>query len=127
MLTNIDGRILILDRGSMPDYWGAFFHFERQENLYRTTEIELLAGIDEAKRNPRPFIDSQQLINAILTRFGERHIFHRDFNAQCPGSNSAQVLGMQLYKLMIDDPDTWIYHDIQHPGHPFPHATYFQQ
>ena len=82
--------------------------------------------VNEIKKNPQPFVDSQIVIAKILTDFGIKSFFHGKFNENHPGLHREQVLGMQLYCIMLDAPETWVYCETKHKGHLFPHATYFQ-
>ena len=65
------------------------------------------------------------VINKILTKFASKHNFHRQFRERHVNSDSGQVLGMQLYHIMVEDSDVWIYSETKHRGHIFPHATYW--
>ena len=70
--------------------------------------MSLLKDRDRKKKD-KPYIDSQILLNSVLTKFGESHNFHRQFRERHANSDSGQVLGMQLYHLMIKDSDVWVY------------------
>jgi len=129
MITGIDQKSIIktLNRESLPDYWGQYFVYEKDIELYELTETALLEVIESAKGMSKPFIDSKIAIGKILTEFGPKSNFHRQFSERHQELHKEQVLGMQLYKLMIEDRDVWIFHETQHVGHVFPNATYFQQ
>ena len=99
--------------------------YEEDECLYNLTKKEFLKEIESVKKTEKPFIDSQRLISQILNKLGNEHSFHRQFNERFPKLHKEQVLGMQLYKIMLDDPETWVYSEIKHSGHLHPHATYF--
>jgi hypothetical protein len=109
----------------LPDYWGSFFEYEKDTILYSITEAELLKLIDEERLKPKPYIDSKVFISNVLTNLGPRHTFHRQFSERHPDLQRERVLGMQLYKIMIDQKDTWYYCETHHQGHVFPNATYF--
>ena len=115
-----------LDRKKLPNYWSNYFEYENDTELFNLSEIENLNLIEQKKTQDRPFIDSQIELSYILTKFGEKHIFHRQFHERHPNSESGQVLGMQLYYLMLKDPDTWVFCKTTKPGNLFPHATYFK-
>jgi hypothetical protein len=129
LITDINYRSDIgpdLRREKLNSYWNEYFAFEREtSDLHRITEVELIASIEGAKSLPRPFLDSQQVISKILTDLGSSHNFHRQFNEAHQHAKAGQVLGMQLYSLVTRDNSYWVYHPTQHPGHMFPHATYF--
>lgn len=127
MITDIYGksRITTLIAKDLKDYWCQYFEYEKDVNLYNLTKEELLREIETAKKTEKPFIDSQIVISKILSNLGNKHTFHRQFNERFPELHKEQVLGMQLYKVMIDEPNLWIYHPTQHSGHLFQHATYF--
>ena len=88
-------------------------------------ERELIDELDKARSQVRPFLDAQQRISIILTRLGSTANFHRQFSEQFPEFKPNQIIGMQLYALVVSDSETWIYTPIQHPEHMFPHASYF--
>lgn len=129
MITDINqkSKITTLNRKNLNDYWWQYFAYEKVETLYNITKEELLREIDLVKKTEKPFIDSQIIILEILTKLANKHTFHRQFNERLPELHKEQVLGMQLYKIMIDDPNLWIFYPIQHSGHLFPHATYFMK
>jgi len=128
MITGIDRKSITkeLKREKLPDYWGQYFAYEHDIELFNLTKNEFTKEISEQKKKDKPFIDSQIIIGKILTNFGKKHIFHRKFNEKFHDLHREQVLGMQLYKILIEDSDLWIYHETQPDGHAFPHATYFK-
>lgn len=112
------------DRSKLYSYWNEFFVYENS-SLVAITEKELKEEIASEKFKAKPFIESQQLINIILTRLSKRHNFHHQFQAQFPEANAVSVLGMQLYTLVLKDDRDWYYFVTKNPGHLFAHATYF--
>ena len=93
----INGKsYLSFDRSKLDSYWNEFFVYENSP-LVPLTEKELKGEIVSEKFKVKPFIDSHQVINIILTRLSTRHNFHRHFHEQFPGANAGSVLGMQLY------------------------------
>jgi hypothetical protein len=89
-------------------YWNEYFAFERETpELHRITEIELNADIERARTSERPFLDFQQAISKILTDLGARHNFHRQLNEVHQNAKAGQVLGMQLYSLVVRNAATW--------------------
>jgi len=129
MITGIEKKSITreLDRKKLDPYWGQYFIYERDTELFNLTRDEFVKVITEQKKKEKPFIDSQIVISKILTDFGNKHIFHRKFNENHPDLHREQVLGMQLYKILVDDDDLWIYYETQRAGHLFPHATYFKE
>jgi hypothetical protein len=127
MITSISqsSKITQLDRPNLPPYWADYFEYEKDNELYGLAKIELVGAVEIARNKIKPFIDSQQVINKILTEFGLKHNFHRQFNERHKGLIAGAVLGMQLYHIMIEDSDVWTFYETQHAGHVFPHATYF--
>lgn len=111
------------DRSKLNSYWNVYFAYENS-SLVAITEKELKEEIASEKFKPKPFIDSQQVINVILTRLSTRHNFHCQFHDQFPEENAGSVLGMQLYTLVLKDDKDWCYLATKHPGHLFVHATY---
>jgi hypothetical protein len=127
MITGIDKKHTTkeLKREKLPEYWGQYFSYEYDIELFDLTKNEFIKEIAEQKKKGNPFIDSQIIISRILSNFGDKHIFHRKFNERHSDLHKEQVLGMQLYKILVEDGELWIYHETQHFGHIFPHATYF--
>ena len=128
MITDINLKKVYTDlnRERLPDYWNAYFLYQAEApDLYEITQRELEREVQAARNTERPFVDSQVVVGAILNRLGNRHNFHRQFNERFPELHREQILGMQLYTIMLHDEDTWIYTETQHAGHMFPHATYF--
>jgi hypothetical protein len=129
MITDINGKSEVreLYKEFLPEYWGQYFLYEQDEDLCNLTKEEFLKEIEPIKKTEKPFIDSQIVVSNMLTKLGSKHSFHRQFNERFPDLHKEQVLEMQLYKIMVDEPDTWVYLKTQHSGHLFPHATYFTQ
>ena len=129
MITDIEQRSQIgpdLRTEKLEPYWQEYFTFrDRAHELHQIIESEFILEIDQVRSQPRPFLDSQQIINRVLTKLGPSSNFHRQFSEQFPELKPNQVLGMQLYALVAADAETWVYTPIQHPGHMFPHASYF--
>lgn len=127
MITDINhkSQISVLDRFKLPVHWKEYFEYENDDKLATLTKDAFLEEINKEKTKEKPFINSQLMISKLLTKFGEKHLFHRQFKEKHPSSNSAQTLGMQLYHILIQDNEIWIYCEIKEKGHLFPHATYF--
>ncbi len=128
MITDINRQTIIseLNRVNLPLYWIKYAEYEVDNELFNLSNSVLIQAIETEKKMDRPYIDSQILLNSVLTEFGMNHNFHRQFRERHANSNSGQVLGMQLYHLMIKDSDVWVYCETQQSGHLFPHATYFK-
>lgn len=128
MITDINHKssISVLNKSKLPSYWMQYFEYEKDKELFDLTKTALIKAVSEIKKNAKPFIDSQIVISKMLTEFGNRSLFHRRFNEKYPELHREQVLGMQLYSIMLEDSEIWIYYETQHSGHLFPHATYFQ-
>lgn len=130
MITDIKERSQIgpdLRPENLEAYWNEYFEYrDRAPELHQIVEDKLVEELDSSRAQPRPFLDAQQAISRILTALGPSANFHRQFSEQFPEFRPNQILGMQLYALVARDADTWIYTPIQHPGHLFPHASYFQ-
>ncbi|MDR1006844.1 MAG: hypothetical protein LBL74_08305 [Bacteroidales bacterium] len=128
MLTGIDRKNVIssLNRSKLPDYWGDYFAYEKDTELNTLTQTALQKVIEETSIMPKPYIDSKIAISDILTDLGPKSTFHRQFNKRHPDLHKEQVLGMQLYKLIVEDTkNTWVFFETHHLGHVFPNATYF--
>lgn len=132
MITDLYRRKIYssLNRNRLPHYWNDYFTYEKDApNLHSIADSELRAEIQKCKNLPRPFIDSQKLIGAVIETFTKKHNFHRQFSEKFNHLNihREQVLGMQLYRILIEDRnDTWIYYETKSSGHAFPHATYMK-
>ncbi|MDR3542085.1 MAG: hypothetical protein P4L69_14115 [Desulfosporosinus sp.] len=112
------------DRSKLESYWEVFFVYENSF-LASITERVLKEELGLEKCKIKPFIDSQQIINIILTRLSKKHSFYSQFHEQFPDENEASVLGMQLYTLVLKDDKDWCYLVTKHPSHLFAHAIYF--
>jgi len=123
---NFKSRIRGLNTSKLPSYWSGYFDFEKDTELSELTKNELIRKINLLKKEKKPFIDSQIIIANLLTTFGNKHIFHRKFNERFPYLHKEQILGMQLYKIMVEDSVEWIYCENHPRGHVFSHATYFK-
>ncbi len=129
MITDIDQKRVLqtLKRNTLAEYWGGYFAFaENASNLHEITRTELRMEITRCKSQTQPFVDSQVVISNSLGRLSSRHTFHRQFSEQFPDLHPEQILGMQLYTLMLEDDDVWMYIPTHHEGHVFPHATYLR-
>lgn len=128
MITDLNRKKIIseLNKSKLPSHWSKYFEYEHDLELFSLTNNELIDVITEEKKKGRPFIDSQIIISNILTKFGSKYNFHRQFREHHPDADSAQILGMQLYHIIINDNDIWVYCDSKKSGHLFSHATYFK-
>ena len=127
MITDIkqSSNITKLNRETLPSYWSYYFDYERDNELFNLTKKEFKEVLELRRKQPKPFIDSQEVINKILTKFASKNNFHRQFRERHANSDSGQVLGMQLYHIIVEDSDVWIYCETKHRGHMFSHATYW--
>jgi hypothetical protein len=128
MITDINRSTITdhIEKKALPEYWGQYFSYTKDIDLSGLTESEFLVVINEERGKARPYIDSQIVINNILTKLGNRHNFHRQFHERHGNLLKEQVLGMQLYYLMVEDKDLWVYCKTQGADHLFPHSTYFK-
>lgn len=127
MITNIDGAEPIKELDSkLPDYWNYYFDYKNDTELYEITKNELLKEVEKIKSSTKHYIDSKILVSNVLNKLGQTHTFHRQFNERFPNSHKEQVLGMQLYVIMIEEPDIWTYYETKHAGHLYSNATYFK-
>ena len=128
MITDIKQKNITnqLNKETLADYWKGYFQYQdKAVELYQLAKIKLIEAVEKSRITERPFIDSQQIIGKILADFSNQHCFHRQFREQLPVLYPNQILGMQLYDIMVNDKDVWIYTETHHAGHLFPHATYF--
>ena len=99
-------------------------YYLQKAQVFELTKLALIKAITEIKKEIKPFVNSQIVISKILTGFGAKNLFHRKFNERHPNLHKEQVLGMQLYNVMLEDSEIWIYLETQHRYHLFPHAIY---
>ena len=121
----LENNSRVFNRDNVEQHWGAYFAFEGNAPLHSIPEELLLAVVEGARSKESPFIDSQRVVGKILTDLGGTHKFHRQFNETFPDLKPNYVLGMQLYRIMVEDKDAWVYYETRHPGHMYSHATYF--
>lgn len=115
-----------INKKTLADYWNDYFAYEsKAEKMHELTKKELKEEIAKNTMKNDNFIDSQIVIYNVLERLSGKHNFHRQFSELFPEMNREQVLGMQLYSIMVYDSRIWIYVETKHLGHKFPHATYF--
>lgn len=128
MITDINKKTLIkeLDKSKLPSHWNDYYEYDNNVELSNLTKTKFLNEIKAQKGEQKPFINSQILISKVLTEFGKKHTFHRQFKEKHPNLNSAQILGMQLYDIIVQDNDEWIYLETKEKDHLFSHATYFK-
>ena len=128
MITDPENKTVrsTLNMSNLADYWSGYFTYQRNApDSHSLPETELTREVDRCKSQDRPFVDSQVVINQVLTRLASNHTFHRQFSERFPDLHREQILGMQLYTIMLNDELTWVYIETQHQDHLFPHATYF--
>lgn len=110
MITDIEQRSQIgpdLRVEKLDSYWQEYFTFRDEVyELHQVVERELIDELDKARSQVRPFLDAQQRISIILTRLGSTANFHRQFSEQFPEFKPNQIIGMQLYALVVSDSET---------------------
>jgi hypothetical protein len=128
MLQFIDNKKVLkeLNKYELEDYWGNYFEFEKDEILSSITRNLFLIHLDSVRNSNKPYIDSSVLINGILTNLGKTHNFHRQFSENHSNLVREQVLGMQLYKIIIEDKDIWYFSKVKKNEHKYANAVYFK-
>jgi len=128
MIQAIDNNSIIseLDRTKLPTYWHGYLQYEQDVELSALTKNALIKEVEKEISKETPFIDSQIVIKNLLVEFGNKHSFHRQFREKHPILDSGQVLGMQLYHIMIQDSEIWKYLKSQKSGHLHTYSTYFK-
>ncbi len=128
MITDTDRKsnITLLDRTKLPIYWQDYFEYETNDELSNLTKNEFHRIINNEKSKAKPIINSQIIIAELLTEFGKKHNFHRQFRENFPNLNSAQILGMQLYDIVVQDKDIWTIIKQSEKNHLFSHTIYFK-
>ena len=127
MLKFINSRKILkeLNKYELEDYWGNYFEFEKDEELSNITGNLFISHLDNVRNTKKPYIDSSVLINEILTNLGNTHSFHRQFSENHSNLIREQVLGMQLYKIIIEDKDIWYFSKVKKNEHKYANAVYF--
>lgn len=127
MLQDINGKTLSnpFGKSHIDAHWYDYERYEKEVSLSDFTKTKLLELINIKKMETTPFIDSGVLISELLTEFGKTHKFHRKFNEKFSDLTSGSVLGMQLYLLLIDDSEQWIFHKSKKEDHLYSNSTYF--
>lgn len=128
MIQGIDSHSIIseLDRTKLPTYWNGYLQYEKDEELSTLTKNSFIGEIEKAKSKENSFIDSKVVVSNLLIEFGKNYSFHSQFREKFPNSDSGQVLGMQLYHILIKDNEIWKYYKTKEIRHLFPHSTYFK-
>lgn len=128
MLKFIDNKKVLkeLNKHELEDYWGNYFEFKKDEELSNITSNLFIKRLDNVRNEKKPYIDSSILINDILTKLGKTHNFHRQFSENNSNLIREQVLGMQLYKIIIEDKDEWYFSKIKRNEHKYANAVYFK-
>jgi hypothetical protein len=128
MITDTDRKsnITLLERAKLPIHWQDYFEYETNDELSNLTKNEFHKIINNEKSKAKPIINSQIIIAELLTKFGKEHNFHRQFRENFPNMNSAQILGMQLYDIIVQDNDIWTIIKQSEKNHLFSHTIYFK-
>lgn len=128
MITDTERKSTIteLDRAKLPIYWLDYFEYETNEEFSELTKNEFHKVIESERSKVKPIINSQIVISDLLTKFGKKHNFHRQFKENFPNLNSAQILGMQLYDILVQDKDIWTIIKQSEKNHLFSHTIYFK-
>lgn len=114
------------DVDKLDNHWKLYkLYKEKGSGLYNITQKILVTEVNNVKKMEKPFIDSQILINKVLTDLGNKHNFHRQFDEQFSGMKKGNILGMQLYTVVLKDNLDWIFYETKNFGHKYSHATYF--
>jgi len=90
VITNIDFNNIVqdLNRTKLEPYWEEYFSFQNKApDLHTITEKALRDAVETVKVKEETFFDSQRIIGKILTSFGQKHNFHRQFIEQFPDLN----------------------------------------
>jgi len=95
MITDINRQTTIseLNRAKLPSYWIKYFEYEADDELFNFSNNELIKEIETEKKKDKPYIDSQILLNSVLTKFGESHNFHRQFHESVTRKQICSVFG----------------------------------
>jgi len=126
MLQDINGKVLTspIHKSRIEPHWNDYIQYQHEIMLSDLSKKRLKELIEIKKKEPNPYIDSASLVSDLLNEFGKEHQFHRNFNETFPHFTSGSILGMQLYILLLDDSEEWVFYKSKKLGHLYSNSTY---
>ena len=128
MITDLNRQTVYatLNRNNLPEYWNGYFLYQQDApELHVLTDRGLRSEVEACKNTSSPYVDGQVVVGMLLRILSGQHNFHRQFSERFENLHREQILGMQLYTIMLADNETWVYTTTQHADHLYAHAVYF--
>ena len=128
MITNIEENSMIteLDINNLPIYWREYLEYDKNKELSDLTKSTFCKIIDMERIKDKPLINSKIIISNMLSEFMKQNNFHKEFKVNFSSLNSSQILGMQLYHILIQDKEIWKIHKLIEKNNLFPYSIYFK-
>lgn len=125
MLLDLNGEVIISPKDQTPikENWEDYIKYTEHYRLYTFTKNELREKIKAIKKQGRSFIDSAILIGGFLRELSVNENFNQQFRAVCPNLNCIRILAIQLFILMLEDDDKWIFSKSERDGFVFTDAN----
>lgn len=128
MLENLYGHPLTspVEAPRRDDHWKLYIQYTQNEDLSTFTRDELRKQVEIIKKKEpgQVVISSKILISNLLEDFKRRDAFFTQFETHFPGWDSGGILGMQLYMLLLEDDQDWIYEKTKDRFQVFPSSVY---
>jgi len=117
------------DRENLPDYCGLYFSFKKDLVLHDLSEKAFRKVICNELKKEKPKITSKIVIKGILMELDESHNFCSKFYQRYPDTNIHKVLGLQLYRIMVEENEekkenAWYCFQEEHPDRLFSETVY---
>lgn len=111
MLLDLNGNVLSNPIAQTParDIWKEYLEYKENYYLLDYTKEELYKRINAVKKRGHSIIKSAILIRDFIRELSVNENFNQQSVADFPKMDRGSVLGMQLYLLLIEDDEKWIF------------------
>lgn len=111
MLLDLNGNVLSnpIAQPSARDIWKEYIEYKEKCHLLLYTKEELYKRINAIKKQGRSIIKSAIIIRDFIRELSVNENFNQQFESTFPKIDRDSVLGMQLYLLLLEDDDKWIF------------------
>ncbi len=125
MLLDLNGEVINspIDQTPIKENWEDYIQYKKHYRLHSFTKKELREKIQAIKKQGKSFIDSAMLIGGFLRELSVNENFNQQLRAVCPNLNCFRVLATQLFILMLEDDDKWIFSKSERDGFVFKDAN----
>ena len=125
MLLDLNGEVINspIDQTPIKENWEDYIQYKKHCRLHSFTKTELREKIQAIKKQGKSFIDSAMLIGGFLRELSVNENFNQQLRAVCPNLNCFRVLATQLFILMLEDDDKWIFSKSERDGFVFTDAN----